>query len=296
MKIEKIILSIILLTVCGSQALAIVSADDELNPVDVINDELAVERNKSAQQMSQQIIDLLIPANLVAMAGKTPNSSISMLPTNETSRQLWETTIAVADENDTQNTTNLQQAIEKINSLKFEHSQTNQPTQPEPVEEIVQQVETAPEPEKIQPAPVAAVDANEKIAEDDKKATTEALVGIENRTNEVETPYEMAELLFHAGRLNQAAVYYKQALKSGSFENRPQDKAWILFQLGNSLKDSNSVEATKIYARLLSEYPDSTWTKMARQYSELLTLQTQNKPYELIKQQADELRKAKTDE
>jgi tetratricopeptide (TPR) repeat protein len=294
MKFEKIIISIIVfLTICGGQTPASVQADDELNPVDVINDELTAEENTFAEQMSQPIIDLLIPANLVAIADKTPTASI--LPTNENSQKLWETAIAVADENDIQNTANLRQAIEKINSLKFEQSQTNQPVQSESAE-IVQQTADVPEPEKIQPVPAEPIIADEKIVEDDNKMTADALVGIENRTNEVETPYEMAELLFHAGRLNQAAAYYKQTLKSVSLENRPQDKAWVLFQLGNCLKDSNSVEATKIYTRLLSEHPDSIWTKMARQYNELLTLQMKSKPCELIKQQADELRKAKADE
>lgn len=295
MKFEKIIISIILLTVCGA-ASASVSTDDELNPVDVINDYLAAEENASAQQMSQKIIDLLIPANFVAIAGATPNTSLPI--TNELSRKLWKTDIAVADENDTQNTANLFLAIEKINSLKFEQPQTNQPAKPEPAE-IVQPAVVVPKPEKIRPVPaepVVAVVTDAQIAENDKKKTADALVGIENRISDVETPYEMAELLFRAGHLNQAAAYYKQTLKSGSCDNRPQDKAWILFQLGNCLKESSPAEAMKIYSRLLSEHPDSTWTKMARQYNELLTLQIQNKPYELIKQQADELRKARANE
>jgi tetratricopeptide (TPR) repeat protein len=290
MKIEKIIISMIILTVCGCQAFASVSADEELNPVDVINDYLAAEENNSAQQMSQRIIDLLIPANFVAIAGKT--SITPMLSTNENSQKLWETTIAVADENDVQNTANLQQAIEKIKSLKFEQSQIVQQAQPE-------QVEIVAEPEKTQPAPVelpAPVVVDNNIFKNDVNLTTDALANIENHVNEVETPYEMAETLFHAGHLKQAAAYYKQALKSGSYESRPQDKAWIIFQIGNCLKESAPAEAAKFYARLLSEYPDSTWTKMANKYNELLTLQMQNKPYELMKQQADELQKAKTNE
>ena len=293
MKIEKIIISIFILTVCGGFASASVADDNELNPVDVINDYLAAEEKNSAERVSQQIIDLLIPANFVALSSKPSN--VPMLPTSEFSRKLWETTIAVADENDTQNTANLRQAIEKINSLKFEQSQISQPVQPEPAQ-IVQQAEAAAEPEIIQPVPaepVAAVEANNN---NEKKLTADDLSNIENRVSEAESPYEMAELLFHAGHLKQAAAYYKQALKSGNYENRPQDKAWIIFQLGNCLKESDPAEATKIYARLISEHPDSTWTKMARRYSELLTLQAQSKPYELMKQQADELRKAKADE
>jgi tetratricopeptide (TPR) repeat protein len=297
MKIEKIIISIILLTVCGCQAFASVDADDELNPVDVINDYLAAEENESAQHLSQQITDLLIPANFVGISGKPSNTFI--LPTNENSQKLWETTIAVADENDVQNTANLQQAIENIKSLKFEQSQSAQQAQPEQTE-TVQQSAAAPESEEIQDVPAElaapAVIDNNNIAQNDGNSTADALAGIENRINEVETPYEMAEILFHAGRLNQAAAYYKQALKSGSYETRPQDKAWIIFQLGNCLKESNPAEAVKFYARLLSEYPDSTWTKMAVKYNELLNLQMKNKPYELIKQQADELQKAKTNE
>jgi tetratricopeptide (TPR) repeat protein len=311
MNTGKIIISIYFLTICSGLAFAAVLPDEEFNPVDVIDEYFAGGRIASAQsqlspqlaapqkssitamELPKEIIDLFIPANLAG------TSALSRLPVGEINRKLWETTIAVANENDENNKAELLRMIEKIKSMKFAKLQSNQPAESTGSAEKTPPLKTDTakkpvvllEPEKIQPAPVIekTIDGNEKLTDD-------ALATIENNPDSIKNPYELAEILFRGGHLTQAAVCYKQTLKTGLFENQPETKAWILFQLGNCLKENQPDEAIKIYARLLTEYPDSVWAKAAKRYNDLLNLQLQNKPYELIKEQTKDLQEKNSDE
>lgn len=312
MNTGKIIISIYFLTVCGSFVFASAPQDEEFNPVDVINEYFAGGSTNSAQQelspqlassqtsltptteLPKEIVELFIPANL---AGSPVQFK---LPAGEPNRKLWETTIAVADENDESNKANLLQMIEKIKSLKFAKSQSNQSVEPiaaseekeqPPEPKITEKIVILLEPEKIQAAPVI-----KKTINSSEKLTDDTLAKIENNPNGIKNPYELAEILYRGGHLRQAAVCYKQTLKTGLFENQPETKSWVLFQLGNCFKESQPDEAIKIYARLLTEHPDSTWAKAAKHYNELLNLQLQEKPYEMIKEQAKDLQEKKPDE
>ena len=311
MNTGKIIISIYFLTVCSSFMFASVLPDEEFNPVDVIDEYFAAGKIDSAQQplspqlaspqtslspameLPKEIVELFIPANLAGSPAQLK------LPAGELNRKLWETVIAVADENDEKNKAELLQMIEKIKSLKFAKLQSNQPVEPaasaektQPLKtEIAKRAVVLLESEKIQAAPVVVktIDSSEKLTDD-------ALAKIENNPDGIQNPYELAEILSRGGHLTQAAVCYKQTLKIGLFEKQPETKTWILFQLGNCLKENQPDEAIKIYARLLIEYPDSIWAKAAKRYNDLLNLQLQDKPYELIKEQTKDLQEKNSDE
>ncbi|MDD5133961.1 MAG: tetratricopeptide repeat protein [Phycisphaerae bacterium] len=308
MNTGKIIISIYFLAVCSNLTFAAMAMDEEFNPVDVIDDYFTGGKTASAQQklsprlaeaqislspamrLPKEIVELFIPANLAG------SSTQAKPPADELHRKLWETTIALANENDENNKAELLQMIEKIKSLKFAKLQANQPTDSAEKTRTMK-TETAKrpvvllKPEKIQAAP-----AVEKTIDGNENLTDDALAKIENNPDDIQNPYELAEILARGGHLTQAAICYKQTLKAGLFENQPETKVWILFQLANCLKENQPAEAIKIYARLLTEYPDSTWAKAAKRYNELLNLQLQNKPYELIKEQIKDLQEKKPDE
>jgi hypothetical protein len=99
---------------------------------------------------------------------------------------------------------------------------------------------------------------------------------------QVRNPFEIAELLFACGRSKEAAVFYQQALS----KIRPDDpqaaenKAWLLFQIGNCLREDNPLSAKDMYMKLISEFPTSPWTDIAKIRGRLISW---NEKYDLKK-------------
>jgi tetratricopeptide (TPR) repeat protein len=102
--------------------------------------------------------------------------------------------------------------------------------------------------------------------------------------NQVSNPLEIAELLFLSGRPAEAAVFYERALAL-TVPNDPatsDDRAWILFQLGTSLRETDISRARDTYMKLITEFPNSPWTELAKANGRLLSWYQSTKPQQLI--------------
>jgi hypothetical protein len=87
----------------------------------------------------------------------------------------------------------------------------------------------------------------------------------------LENPFELAEIMFRCGHLREASILYRQSLAGRTTETQtPGQRAWVLFQIGNCLRDDDRSAARKMYRQLIAEYPDSPWTDLARAQEELL--------------------------
>jgi hypothetical protein len=102
--------------------------------------------------------------------------------------------------------------------------------------------------------------------------------------NQVANPLEMADLLFLNNCMAEAAVFYDRALTLTSLNDPPtaDDRAWILFQLGTSLRQTNLARARDIYLKLISEFPNCPWTELAKANGRLLMWYQSDKPQQLI--------------
>jgi hypothetical protein len=101
--------------------------------------------------------------------------------------------------------------------------------------------------------------------------------------NRVRDPLETAELLFLSGRPTDAVPFYQEALRrtrAGDVASAP-DRAWILFQLGNCLRETDIARAQDAYMKLIAEYPDCPWTEMARAGGRFLTWYQTARPDQL---------------
>jgi len=98
-------------------------------------------------------------------------------------------------------------------------------------------------------------------------------------------PFELAEVMFHSGHLREASILYRLALdrKTAKQADVSRDRAWILFQIGNCLRDEDRSEANKMYKQLITEYPDSPWTDLAKARVKLIDLYQKEEPQELLK-------------
>lgn len=116
--------------------------------------------------------------------------------------------------------------------------------------------------------------------------TLEILMTLSHDPNNLENPFELGETLFLSGYIKEAVIFYREAIRRKSSEKTDsvQDKAWILFQIGNCLKDDNKPEAIKAYVQLIKEYPDSPWKELAEVRKALIDWQLKEDPGKLIKE------------
>ncbi|HSV26408.1 MAG TPA: tetratricopeptide repeat protein [Sedimentisphaerales bacterium] len=87
-------------------------------------------------------------------------------------------------------------------------------------------------------------------------------------------PFRLAEALYRSGRYAEALASYRATLARASEEGANRltetDRAWILFQIGNSYARTNPPEAIKAYRRLIAEHPASQWTPIAISREQLI--------------------------
>jgi tetratricopeptide (TPR) repeat protein len=102
--------------------------------------------------------------------------------------------------------------------------------------------------------------------------------------DQVDNPLDLGDVLFLSGHPKEAAVFYREALNRSSSDQAglAQDRAWILFQAGNCLRDDDPQMAMKMYRQLITEHPDSAWTDLAQTWDKLIDWHQKDKPRALI--------------
>jgi len=150
---------------------------------------------------------------------------------------------------------------------------TNPPAEP-PVVSIVEP-ETQPS-----PAPGQSPTPDRRISD----RTVQMIDELLKDANHITNPLELAEVLFRGGRAGTAGLYYKQALATIAADdpNMADERAWILFQIGNCLKYDDPNTARQSYAELIRTYPDSPWAEAAKAGHNLIDWEQQEQPRKLI--------------
>ena len=102
----------------------------------------------------------------------------------------------------------------------------------------------------------------------------------------VANPLELGEVLFVSGNLKEAAIFYSEALKRKDPNDAgvSLDRSWIMFQIGNCLRNDDMPTAGNMYQRLLTEYPNSPWVDMATARNNLIAWYLKDEPLKLIQQ------------
>ncbi len=94
--------------------------------------------------------------------------------------------------------------------------------------------------------------------------------------------FSAAEALFAKRDLARAAKLYQQVTAQMTGNPQDQNHSWVLFQFGNCLRFSKTVEATKLYDKVIADYPESDWAKVARARNSYIAWSQQAKPEELL--------------
>lgn len=82
-------------------------------------------------------------------------------------------------------------------------------------------------------------------------------------------PADVADVLFRAGKINEAARFYEMALNTVD-KDKASIHQWLLFQTANCLRHSNGSRAAMLYDELIRLYPNSAWAAAAQARRQIL--------------------------
>jgi tetratricopeptide (TPR) repeat protein len=204
---------------------------------------------------------------------------------DELMRRLWRSRLtAPKPAEDVESNASLTELIERVRSVKFEPKEPTPAMIPEPPSAgLLVEIPAAPQP-ATESATATAAPTPTAPEETMPTGTIEALRQLLADPNQASDPAEMAELLFLSGRPREAAVFYRKALEivTRSAPAAKEDRAWVLLQLGNCLRETEPTQARAMYTALATEYPDSPWAELARAQSQFLTWSETAQPRQWI--------------
>lgn len=242
-----------------------------LLPLYLLTSLIGVASAKSATEIGQKLpqSSFVVP--------RDPNSSYA--------RQLWRTEISIPQGRNNQASKNkLKQVIEQIRSVEFKPSkQASEPL-------VVPKEAPAIEPNETSPdIPVQKEQEKKQIEpklpyEPITDRTLQMLRNLAQHPDKLDNPFELGEILFISGNLKEATVFYQEALKRRDPNNisSARDRAWILFQIGNCLRNDDLTASAKMYRQLITEYPGSLWADLAKAQSKLIDWFHKDEPFKLI--------------
>jgi tetratricopeptide (TPR) repeat protein len=241
-------------------------------------------KNESANQQISQHNSSTVNRNLVKSGKTAPYLLAEKMPATEFTRKLWDSRISLVKESQVNpNRDQLKDLIRQIGFIEFKDNKH------QPVITV----------EKIENDQAGNTSTDSKTTETDQQSSTPKLKHMDGNISEetlvilkkmaqkpekLNNAFELAELLFSQGRLEEAAKCYIQALEDLMKKTNVNDseKAWLLFQIGNCLHKTNPTEALKTYRQLIEEHPESQWNELAKIKSKVIDWYLQDKPHTLI--------------
>jgi tetratricopeptide (TPR) repeat protein len=194
------------------------------------------------------------------------------------SQELWSSRIAAPETGqDAEASLALRRLIRQVRSVRFGDTDAGPTFTPAELPPAFQRSETrVAQAHAARPTPPTASATAPVASEPATSLSAQArktLDMLRQNPLQVREPLEMAELLFLSGRPTEAAPFYARALDQIGRINPSYDadRAWVLFQLGNCLRETDAAKAQETYTKLVAEYPDSPWAELAKAHGRLLT-------------------------
>jgi tetratricopeptide (TPR) repeat protein len=205
---------------------------------------------------------------------------------DELMRRLWRNRLAAPKpDNELQGRAALAELIRKVRWVQREIESPIIPAAPSEPANVNPPAQVPAEPQPAaEPTIPAAAPVPVSVEEAMPSGTMEALRPLLADPNQASDPAEIAELLFLSGRPQEAAILYRKALEvaTRSGPAAKEDRAWLLLQLGNCLRETDPTQAQAMYAALAAEYPNCPWAELARAQSQFLTWSQTARPQQWI--------------
>lgn len=172
----------------------------------------------------------------------------------------------------------VRQFIKQLQALKLPKPKQIAPDGIQPIQPVTQQPASAPtKPDKTQTSKARAADETPRL-----------LAVLMDNPQNILDPLSIADALSHHGNMKDAAKFYQLALKRMADETDHPGRPWALFQAANCIRRDDPLEAYKLYQQLISEYPNSNWTAVARARQEVIAWYQQNKPANVLEKYISE--------
>jgi len=229
-----------------------------------------------AEETSEEMVDYTISSDeqtntIITDSGiKESLLQLSMSPVNEKQEQKQKSELELLIEQI--NSIDLSLSDSSIDSEDIYNSFSNiKPEEKDNVEEHVQ-------------VEVKKVTQENNTYEYITEQTINRLKKIAEKPEEVDNPYEIGNTLYLSNNIGEAAAFYQEALRRTTPEDMlsSDDRAWLLFQTGNSLRTVDMLAAADYFQKLITEYPNSPWADYARVQSNVLTWYINEKPDEIL--------------
>lgn len=201
------------------------------------------------------------------------------------SKELWASRVVAPElPGDAQDSLALRRLIRQVRSVKFSGT-SEEPASAAPAGPAREAASSPMQPTVEAQQPASAVGTSVASASSPAGPSLsgkakKTLDTLQQNPDQVHDALDVAELLFLSGRATDAAPFYAKALDqiSRTDSSYDADRAWILFQLGNSLRETDITKAQDAYMKLVSEYPSSPWTELAKAHGRLLTWYQKSRP------------------
>lgn len=250
--------------------------NDDLDPLDLLESDLAAEKIEEVNvSFNWQPFELWRPETFTVAA-------INLLAKMENAPPDLQT--------------ELQRLINQINSVEFK-AQDKTPqslivvpqdnSKPVPDKVVSEKTPMAEKSEMLEVAPSVLPDELNKqdtAAGQITPQTLQLLDSLLQQPRQINNPLQLADILFRSDCLKEAAVCYHHALEKINADDNGlyEDKAWVLFQIGNCLHKDDPATALKMYNQLIVEFPDSLWTDAAKVKSNIIDWYVKEKPDTMI--------------
>jgi tetratricopeptide (TPR) repeat protein len=206
----------------------------------------------------------------------------------DVTRKLWRSRVSSPEQaDDAQAQIALNEMVRRVRSVKFDGKEQEPHAapafvMPEPVDNRLDAPPAGDNTVKqaVQPTAMASATPEGPLP----REAAEALKRVLADPNQAGEPLELAELLYLTGRRQEAAVFYRKSLDlvTGKEPAAREDRAWILLQLGNCLRETDPAKAKDVYAKLIAEHPDSPWVELAKAHSQLIAWYEQVQPRQWV--------------
>lgn len=225
-------------------------------------------------------------ADIAAQIGTTPfHPLIAKSPKTDLSRQLWQARISIdGDTKHSESKNKLRRIIREISSVGFRPRR--QAPEPLIVVEPIRKTdpnETASDkgmPQEDESGKIEHKLPYRRVSDE----TLQVLKSLSQHPEQLHNPLELGEILFSSHCLQEAAKCYREALNrmTAGETGQARDRAWLLFQTGNCLREEDPATAIQMYEQLIVQYPDSPWASLAKAKSELVAWYMKDTPDKLI--------------
>lgn len=224
---------------------------------------------------SESLVEYVLPQDDFA----DPNLSGDLLK-----QQLWQAEITpVEDTKNPEQKDELKRLIEQIRAIKVSSQEQTSSGQVTPDTTVIAEPNEAPHIKDV-PEIQKKVLSPELPYTPISEETLQKLKNLSQDPRKINNPFELAEILFRNGNYKEAALFYQEALNRTTSNGMKSsvDRAWLIFQAGNCLRNHDMAEAAKMYSRLVTEYPGSIWADIAMIQNQLITWYQKDNPERLI--------------